>query len=337
MFCRNFLLFHTHHSGYPERVGSKLIHTDTPQGSNRRLYKAASIGNIAFDTLSADQEARVVGKTSRGMFIKSANKWLLFISCEPFRSPMTITTVATGGLLQNVTSEMLIQISSRQLIFPDAFLIISTQNSVVWRSPSPSNHPLPYIDRLIRLNLAAKQVINSKKGIGLAPLLPLLLKVPGSTYLSTQGLSTFQANIIQLYEKMRSSARPNSANFMISLLGNGSGLTPSGDDFVMGFLLALNRWTEVLFPGYDPKKLNKIVVDAAYEKTTTLSANLIECAARGQGDERLIAALDWLIGGTTQDSGHIDEMLRWGSSSGVDVFAGFVAALSLQSEATGLE
>jgi hypothetical protein len=83
-----------------------------------------------------------------------------------------------------------------------------------------------------------------------------------------------------------------------------------------------------LFPGYDPRKLNSQIVASAYSKTSTLSANLIECAAHGQADERLIEALDWLMSGITPDHSSLEKLLRWGKTSGVDVFVGFVFALS---------
>jgi hypothetical protein len=59
-----------------------------------------------------------------------------------------------------------------------------------------------------------------------------------------------------------------------------------------------------------------------------LSANLIECAALGLADQRLISALDCLIAGDQPGLEAIDQLLTWGSSSGADVFAGFAAALS---------
>jgi hypothetical protein len=131
---------------------------------------------------------------------------------------------------------------------------------------------------------------------------------------------------------MQRTTRLPTSNSVISLLGAGDGLTPSGDDFVIGLLLTLKRWGNLLLPGQDLQTLTKTVVDAAYKKTTLLSANLIECAALGQADERLIAALDWLMSDISQESSCLDEMLGWGNSSGSDVFVGFVVGLSLQKD-----
>ncbi|MGD2155610.1 MAG: DUF2877 domain-containing protein [Anaerolineales bacterium] len=113
---------------------------------------------------------------------------------------------------------------------------------------------------------------------------------------------------------------------LISLLGMGSGLTPSGDDLIIGLLLSLNRWESVLQPGNDISILNKNVVEAAYRDTTTLSANLIECAALGLADERLIQANDYLAVGNFQLPEISSGLLNWGNSSGIDALAGMIAA-----------
>ena len=70
---------------------------------------------------------------------------------------------------------------------------------------------------------------------------------------------------------------------------------------------------------------------AAYEKTTTLSANLIDCAARGLANERLINTLDWILTGEPGEANVIANLLGWGNSSGVDAFTGMAAAIKSSS------
>ena len=61
---------------------------------------------------------------------------------------------------------------------------------------------------------------------------------------------------------------------------------------------------------------------------TTISANLIECAIDGQGDERLIAAGDSIIVGSTAIDECVAGLLDWGSSSGIDALIGMALASS---------
>jgi hypothetical protein len=98
---------------------------------------------------------------------------------------------------------------------------------------------------------------------------------------------------------------------------------------VTGVLLALNRWKDVLWDRDDLDRVNQSVMETAYQKTTTLSANLIELASLGEGDERILKAIDWIMAGTTDESSIVDDLIYWGSSSGVDMLAGFTAAITI--------
>ena len=296
--------------------------------SNRGYFETESIGNLAFDSLATDQGGSVLGLTSRGIFIKTENKWLIFLSTESFRGPLTINLPMSGDSILPISRGMNLRITARQIVFPDIDLVISVQNPVVWQPQPPSAPPLPESERRQRLISSAKQILAVKKGAGLAASLPRLLNFSSHPHLQTQDISPLHADILHLQSEMISSSHLPSYESLISLLGSGSGLTPSGDDLVSGVLLAFNRWKDVIFDGQDLDRLNQQVVEAAYHKTTTLSANLIECAALGLADERLIEALDWLVSGREQEPTHIDEMLDWGSSSGIDVFVGYVVALS---------
>jgi len=305
-----------------------MNHADHKPRSNRRYIEAESIGNLAFDSLSVDQEGSVLGLTSRGVFIKTENKWLIFLSLESFRGPLTVNLAMNADSILPISKDMNLRITARQILFPEADVVISAKNPLVWRPKPPPAPPLPESERQQRLIVSAKQVLAGEKGIGLGALLPRLLSLSNQSHPQTPDISPLQANILHLQREMISSSRLPTSESLISLLGSGSGLTPSGDDFVCGVLLALNRWKDLLINGQDLDRLNQLVVEAAYRKTTTLSANLIECAALGLADERLIEALDWLVISREGEPGPIDEMLDWGSSSGVDVFVGYVIAFS---------
>jgi len=124
---------------------------------------------------------------------------------------------------------------------------------------------------------------------------------------------------------------------LVAFIGKGQGLTPSGDDLVTGLLLAVNRWGSRLFPGQEMRlgRLNRAAIQVAHRNTTTLSANLIECAALGQADERLVTALDGIMTGKPEPSVCADLLLGWGSSSGSDALAGMVLAIKTLSMLEG--
>jgi hypothetical protein len=105
------------------------------------------------------------------------------------------------------------------------------------------------------------------------------------------------------------------------LTGLGSGVTPSGDDFLMGLILAL--WAT-----YDPEeaqRMARVVLAAAAPRTNAISVAWLWAAARGEAGNEWHSLFDAILAGHP-----IDEvarvLIRRGHTSGADALAGFVAA-----------
>jgi hypothetical protein len=93
------------------------------------------------------------------------------------------------------------------------------------------------------------------------------------------------------------------------LAGRGGGLTPTGDDVLLGVLYGLWVW-------YPRRDWLGMIVETAVPRTTTLSANFIRAAAAGE------AVWQWhdLANGRTDA---ISNILAIGHTSGTDTWAGF--------------
>jgi hypothetical protein len=224
---------------------------------------------------------------------------------------------------------MEIEISSQKLYFPDIEWTISLQEAEIWQ-PIPATGTLGSRgDRQTRLVRLANEITKNNSDSGLTYLLPQLLEITDQQKSDNNVQPGLYGKIQYLQHEMNSSGTLAPTSDVISLLGLGVGLTPSGDDFILGMLLVLNRWKDLFPKPAELELFNRQAVAAAYQKTTTLSANLIECASLGLGDERLIDALDWLVSESEDDTIPVDNLLSWGSSSGVDAFVGYVIALSI--------
>jgi hypothetical protein len=305
-----------------------MLQSDRNGHPHTHLIAAASAGQIAIELLSVERRGFLYGISSRGLYIKTDTKWLSFISLEKFRGPLTITLSDTEGIIEGIPLGAPLEISSGRIHFPEVDLTISVREVEIWQPPLIFNTPLTREERQLRLLELGRRAVDFNGTAGFAPLLPTILYLSAEQGFSDQDLPDYPSDLIKLLRRHEKDDNLPSAENVINLLGYGRGLTPSGDDVILGFLLALNRWGEVLLPTGDLAQLNQQVVAAAYKKTTTLSANLIECAARGLADERLINALDWLMSESTEESTPSNELFSWGSSSGIDVFLGFVLALS---------
>ena len=107
-----------------------------------------------------------------------------------------------------------------------------------------------------------------------------------------------------------------------ALAGVGGGLTPAGDDFIVGALLA--AWAGLY--GVGAETLGPGVVDAAAPRTTTLSAAYLRAAAHGECIVHWHTLVQALL--------HADEpglraavqsLVSVGHTSGADALAGFLA------------
>lgn len=281
-----------------------------------------SIGSIAWETWQRDQPARVLGVTSRGVFLAIEQR-ILFISCEQWRGPLTINLDRSVDQLCALEVGAEAIFADARLIFPAASISLFASTAEIWHPPSPALLPGPIGQQRDNAQRLARSVTSRAIDRGFAPLLNPLLDLPLDGPLSRE-----HSAVLVILQTLRHALQHDdlaSVQAGISqLLGRGTGLTPSGDDGVLGLLLMLNRWPR----GIDRAELNRYVIDLAYRRTTTLSANLIECAAAGQADERLIAVADGIALGSAAVEECIDDLLSWGSSSGIDALLGMVLAVS---------
>jgi hypothetical protein len=115
------------------------------------------------------------------------------------------------------------------------------------------------------------------------------------------------------------------------LIGLGIGLTPSGDDFLVGLSAALaavgHPWAGSFAADY---------AEAARGRTTPISEALMDCAARGWYGGQLHDLLGSILTGcerSVQDQ--LMAMMGWGATSGVDGLLGVLLGVALAIETMG--
>jgi hypothetical protein len=117
------------------------------------------------------------------------------------------------------------------------------------------------------------------------------------------------------------------------LIGLGPGLTPSGDDVVTGFVLALLEGERL---GLLSPDRSSTLVDAIRSispgKTNTFSQSILELACRGLAGETLNQLIISLYGRETHRvEEDAEKLIRIGHSSGTDMILGVLLATSLLS------
>jgi hypothetical protein len=283
-------------------------------------FTVATIGRAARDLWSHDQPATVMGLTSRGIFIRAGSR-VVFVSFEAYRGPLTVTLDSVSDRFSALEAGAPAYFSNSRLIFPSIEIAIVAAPQAEWPLP-PAAPARPLGDQLDTLRQLASGVLARRPGDGFGALLPPLLAQPLADpppRLETLPWSRFMA----LRHSLSCYDFEQTAELIQGLLGLGPGLTPSGDDSVLGLLLMLNRW----HGGLDWQALNQRVIAAAYQVTTLLSANLIECAAKGEADERLLKVVDGIVTGIPSLDDCVECIMDWGRSSGIDALVGMALAV----------
>jgi len=106
------------------------------------------------------------------------------------------------------------------------------------------------------------------------------------------------------------------------LAGLGQGLTPAGDDFIIGALYA--AW--IIYPPHVARTLAEEIANTAAPLTTSLSAAWLRSAGRGEAGILWHELLDALISANPVSiQGVMEKILAVGETSGADALAGFTS------------
>jgi hypothetical protein len=109
------------------------------------------------------------------------------------------------------------------------------------------------------------------------------------------------------------------------LVGLGLGLTPAGDDYLMGVIYGL--W--MAYPKEFADQSARLIYQTAQNNTSSLSSAWLKAAVDGESGEtwhNFFAAL--LVSEKTQIENAVDRILRTGHTSGADAMQGFLQTLN---------
>jgi hypothetical protein len=299
-----------------------------------------AVGSVAAELLEHSRTALVQGSTRQGVFLRLDHGWIIFLSREVERGPLTLNIADEAGNLDSLAIGSQYELTSlaEQAARSDNVensLLLDTSQAQVWSAPPRPSDFLPAVERA----QAVASTIRHAQRIRLTASLAALQAVQDGAIHAPEGpAGQFFPHLTKIIDLVTGRQRSTGAaiasplrrldtHSFYALFGLGSGLTPTGDDILLGMLLALNRWRSVVASRLDIAAVNRDILVQAYQRTTTISANLIECAVRGQADERLITALDGMMTGALEPAEAANLLASWGSSSGLDALCGMALVI----------
>lgn len=279
----------------------------------RTTLVATCIGSIASRSLNENKGpiGTVTNTFPNSFYARMLNDELTFVTNRSLKSPITI----------NIDS----QVNFQQLVQPQEQITIDGTEVVVGESASINlagavdyaTHPVSSVGRVdlakIReaLNMTAMilRILDTKGSV---------LDESGLTYIAT--VEFLQNGIVPLrlsdVEQLKQAAE--------TLVGLGSGFTPSGDDLLGGFLAAYNSLAE----GIGRQRI-LLDLDMLKSKTSWISAKLLDYMQRLILDEQMQQIIASGVSGNGDELiSALESLVARGHTSGIDIAVGAVLALS---------
>lgn len=284
--------------------------------------KVYRIGAAAVEALELASGGSVAGVTSRGAFLRVADR-IIYLTPLDYRSPFNLTLAGDDQRFERLATGDPFAINSKSITFTSQPITFETGEAEVWVPPHPVQIRSSIPEQFKRASTIAQRLrqIDAQKGY-------LFLSQPGDETSLRDDLNVTQtANAIadHFYSKKRSSFLRTAA----SLLGSGSGLTPSGDDFLTGFLLYhFRREFSSGPPSAFLAELYAELCKLAFQKTTTISANRLMFTARGWSEDIFLNLIDHLFDPSVSfNDEKVRLLMEIGHSSGIDTFMGILYAI----------
>ncbi len=242
--------------------------------------------------------------------------------------PLNVVIPASyAEILEALAPAALVTSSGRYLILGES-LEVGLEKAVLW---DPKAHPALGADPagLYRsLTELYKTAVARSPEQSLARLLPYLreedLPAPFQT------VAHFPRSHALIGGLVTSLARRSRRSLKVvasSLAGLGPGLTPAGDDFLAGVLLALAMVQEHREDG-ELMELGRLLLDTAAPRTHEISAAYLKAAHVGEASERWHDLFGAVVVGEAQPIATAAlGVMTAGETSGADMLAGFLAGM----------
>lgn len=302
----------------------------------KHYAKAAFIGPAAFEALKKDAIGEVHSVFERTFNILIEGELVGIARSGISRSPINlITDIPPSESMSSlgVCKGMRVRRVGGQVLVGEV-LEISLEGAELWRPKTRAERCLG--PEFIKRNLELAKRIAASKGEreGLGQLLKHVDEIAAGRRPQTSGLNavarTVLPRLIDLVKATKSENVEGAKGAAQKLIGLGPGLSPSADDALSGFTAALWWVSRSLNKDIDRvKKINETVVSCS-GATTLLSQQLLRHAAKGETNERVEKLLDAILaGGSPKVECGVEEVLKIGETSGIDMIVGVLVGLNL--------
>ena len=285
--------------------------------------QAIVIGTLAKREIDNASFGRVTAVFERSIYLEVNCSWICLADASLGFGPLVVSVKSIYGRdwINSFRVGRLVKFSSESIKIDDS-TIISTKGVCSWEPPKTSNWTKTSI--LLGLRALENLVESNIPYIGLGRFIfeyPDRFPSSDECLAAEHSIEILKNWLKQCFEIQMPIIPDKEA--IASLIGLGPGLTPSGDDFLGGMLIALHICGEKLV-----KKNLFVQIESLIDSTGPVSSTHLNAAAHGEGSHSLHQLLNMLLEGNEAylELG-IDSINQIGHTSGWDALAGAVVVL----------
>jgi len=278
------------------------------------LY-ANQIGTLAAQALDSDEGATVgeiIATFAHSFYVKTRDDQLLFFTNQSFHSPITVNVPYSGSFTDVIKPLEPLYVNGRRLYNSNLSIEFTNNPQPAKKKVSINNNP-NYVNLTNASNLLST-ILN-------------VIETAGSVLDRDQltvhdSIANFvKEGILPLRTKEDLSKFAAAAS---EIIGLGSGFTPSGDDFLLGFLVIYNSLARVVArtPIY-------IELEQLTQRTNWISAKLVDYAQHLQLDEHLRLVVQTISNRYGDIVTALETLIPRGHTSGIDITTGATFGLSV--------
>ena len=192
------------------------------------------IGKFALAFLQQSPQAVVWGNTSNGIFLQVSEFKIVFLTSKPHYGPVNIILNQDVPLSWKNGDTFQLIVEDRKILFKNKKDLLEISIDEVWQTTKRPINNISKTDQHYRLSQSAKQLSLLKNSQGYASLLIPFFTDDHSIQIEDQWLQKSWVNVIKLKEGLLQKDRSSLLDIASKIIGSVRGLTPSGDDLLMG-------------------------------------------------------------------------------------------------------
>ena len=267
-------------------------------------FEIATAGKSALNFIESYSEGETIGETVKvfenTVYLKTGHDDLICLTSKDVKAPMNLNLNTPVDFLK------LDCISKKVIRTPTGLkletIVFNTKNSKIY--PITKNHEIK--------NGLQNRVLFSVDEINLLDTLGSILDNHSPFF------NELSYSIRSISESTQKRDLMKLSNQLSGIVGLGNGFTPSGDDFIVGFLFCLNR-----ILSSSNHKHGKFVIMG---NTNWASKKFIDYSQNGIVIEPLEVFVNFLLSGENEIKSSLMDLIQVGKSSGIDASIGAIIA-----------